>query len=102
MIEGLIEIVTPSGRMDAFVTYPEAEEPFPAVVIFMDIWGLREEPFDIARRAATVGYHCTVPNFYYRQGKVRFEFRDERGSYEINGRAFTSGARKDTCTIAFG
>lgn len=79
MIEDMIEIATPSGRMDAFTTHPEEGGPFPAVVIFMDIWGLREELFDIARRVATVGYHCTVPNFYYRQGKVRFVFRDERG-----------------------
>ena len=79
MIEDLVEIATPAGRMDAFTTHPEDGGPFPAVVIFMDIWGLREELFDIARRVATVGYHCTLPNFYYRQGKARFEFRDERG-----------------------
>ncbi len=79
MIEGLMEIETPAGRMDAFVTHPESGGPFPAVVILMDIWVLREELFDVARRVATVGYHCTVPNFYYRQGKVRFEFRDAHG-----------------------
>jgi carboxymethylenebutenolidase len=45
----------------------------------MDIWGLREELFDIARKIAVVGYHCTVPSFWYRRGKVRYEFRDENG-----------------------
>jgi carboxymethylenebutenolidase len=79
MIESLVDIETPAGLMDAFVTHPEAGGPFPSVVILMDIWGLREELFDIARRLATVGYHCVVPNFYYRQGKVRFEFRDGEG-----------------------
>ena len=79
MIEAITEIPTPDGRMDAFVTYPQDDGPFPSVVILMDIWGLREELFDIARRVAVVGYHCTVPNFYYRQGPVRFEFRDEQG-----------------------
>ena len=79
MIESMTEIVTKAGRMDAFVTHPEEGGPFPAVVVFMDIWGLREELFDIARRIATVGYHCTVPNLYYRQGNVRFEKRDETG-----------------------
>ena len=79
MIESMTEIVTKAGRMDAFVTHPEEGGPFPAVVVFMDIWGLREELFDIARRIATVGYHCTVPNLYYRQGHVRFEKRDDTG-----------------------
>ena len=65
--------------MDAFVTHPEEGGPFPAVIVYMDIWGLREELFDVARRIATVGYHCTVPNLYYRQGKVRFEKRDVHG-----------------------
>ena len=63
--------------METFVTHPEEGGPFPAVVIYMDIWGVREELFDIARRVATVGYYCLVPDLYYRQGKVRNEFRDE-------------------------
>src|SRR6266404_6047064 len=79
MIESLVEIETPAGGMDAFVTHPEAGGPFPSVVILMDIWGLREELFDIARRVATVGYHVTLPNFWYRRGKVRFEYRDDNG-----------------------
>jgi carboxymethylenebutenolidase len=79
MIESLVEFETPAGRMDAFVTHPESGGPFPAVVILMDIWGLREELFDIARRVATVGYYCIVPNFYYRQGKVAFALHDQAG-----------------------
>lgn len=68
-----------SPPMDIFITHPEQDGPFPTVVIFMDIWGLREELFDIARRIATVGYYCVVPNFYHREGKIRFEYRDDKG-----------------------
>ena len=64
MIESMAQIATGAGPMDAFVTHPEEGGPFPAVIVFMDIWGLREELFDIARRIATVGYHCTVPDLY--------------------------------------
>src|SRR2546426_6658158 len=78
MEERFVEIETPSGRMATFVTHPEQDGPFPAVVIYMDIWGVREELFEIARRVGTVGYYCLVPDFYYRQGKVRHEFRDAR------------------------
>jgi carboxymethylenebutenolidase len=44
----------------------------------MDVWGVREELHDIARRVGTVGYYVMVPNFYYRQGKISHEFRNER------------------------
>jgi carboxymethylenebutenolidase len=79
MIERTVDIPTADGRMDAFVVHPEQGGSFPAVVIFMDIWGLREELFDVARRIATAGYHVTLPNFWYRRGKVRYEYRDDKG-----------------------
>ena len=79
MHERMTEIPTVDGRMDAFVTHPEEGGPFPAVVVLMDIWGLREELFDVARRVATVGYCCVLPNFWYRRGRVRYEFRDDKG-----------------------
>src|SRR6266511_137505 len=78
MHERFLDIGTGSGRMPTFVTYPEHDGPFPAVIIYMDIWGVREELFEIARRVGTVGYYCMVPDFYYREGKVRHEFCDER------------------------
>lgn len=79
MKENLINIPTGHGSIDTFITRPSENAPFPAVIIYMDIWGLREELFDIARRVATVGYFCLVPNFYYRQGKITHEYRDVKG-----------------------
>lgn len=78
MIESMTDIATPDGQMDTFVCHPEQGGPFPSVFILMDIWGLREELFDIARKIAITGYHCIVPNFWYRQGRVRFELRDAK------------------------
>ena len=77
MREHLINIPTDAGAIDTFVVHPSDASSRPPVIIYMDIWGLREELFDIARRIATVGYYCVVPNFYYRQGKVRSEYRDD-------------------------
>jgi carboxymethylenebutenolidase len=77
MHEKIVQIVTSAGKMETFITHPEQDGPFPAVVLYMDVWGIREELFDIARRIATVGYYCVVPDFYYRQGRVRHAFRDE-------------------------
>src|SRR5215470_2638229 len=78
MLEKLVDVKTPAGRMDAFVVHPDGA-PRPAVIVYMDIWGLREELFEIARGVARAGYYCLVPNAYYRQGRVRFEYRNEHG-----------------------
>jgi len=79
MRERFVEIKTAGGVMEAFVTHPEDNRPFSAVIIYMDIWGVREELYDIARRVGAVGYYCMVPDFYYRQGKrIHFEFRNEK------------------------
>jgi carboxymethylenebutenolidase len=79
MKERLVKIPAEGGAMEAFVVHPDRRGPFPAVVIYMDIWGVREELYDIARRVATVGYYCLVPDLYYRNGRVRHDYRDAAG-----------------------
>ncbi len=76
MIERQVDIRTASGTMETFITHPVEDGPFPPVILYMDVWGLREELFDIARRIGTVGYCVAVPDLYHRQGRVRNEFRD--------------------------
>jgi carboxymethylenebutenolidase len=66
MIERPIEIVTPDGRMNTFICHPERDSPHPAIIIFMDAPGIREELRDMARRLGTVGYYVMLPNLYYR------------------------------------
>ena len=56
MHEKIIEIPTADGRMETFITHPEADGPFAPVLIYMDVWGVREELYDIARRVGTVGH----------------------------------------------
>ena len=78
MIERFVEIRTADGVMDVFVARPEEGGPFPAVIVYMDIWGVREELYDIARSVGTVGYCCVVPDLYYRRGRrIHFDFRNE-------------------------
>ena len=79
VIERFIEIPTADGRMETFVTHPQQDGPFPPVILYMDVWGVREELYDLARRVATVGYYCMVPDFYYRQGKIRSTFINDKG-----------------------
>ncbi|MCH8843030.1 MAG: dienelactone hydrolase family protein [SAR324 cluster bacterium] len=73
MRERNFDIATADGKMDTFITHPDEGGPFPAVIIYMDAPGIREELYDFARRVGTVGYYCMVPDLYYRQGRVRFD-----------------------------
>ena len=79
MKERFADIVTSAGTMRTLVVHPEQDGPFPAVILYMDFWGVREELFDIARWVATVGYCCLVPDLYYRQGSVHNEIIDQQG-----------------------
>lgn len=79
MQERIVQVPTADGSMETFITHPEQGGPFAAVALYMDVWGIREELYDIARRIATVGYCAAVPDLYYRQGRVRHAFHDANG-----------------------
>ncbi len=59
MIDKTVEIPTRDGRMKTFITRPEEKGRYPAVILYMDALGIREELRDMARRLATAGY-CVV------------------------------------------
>src|SRR5262245_6634284 len=103
MRERFAKISTLDGHMEAFVTHPAENGPFPAVIVYMDVFGPREELYDVARRIATVGYYAMVPDFYYRNGKMRIAFptdkrrwtladlnKDEEGRARAAGKALTN------------
>ncbi len=79
MRETIALVPTDDGAMPTFITHPEEGGPFAPVILYMDIWGIRDELHEVARRIATVGYCCALPDLYYRQGRVSTEFRDEAG-----------------------
>ena len=63
------EIATADGTLDCFVCHPDEGGPHPAVIVYMDAPGIREELRDMARRIGTVGYVAMLPNLYYRTGR---------------------------------
>ncbi len=80
MIEKELEVKTGDGTMKSFLVHPETGGPFAPVVLFMDIWGVREQLRDLARYIAAVGYAVAVPNMYYRMGDLHFDYRQPDGS----------------------
>jgi carboxymethylenebutenolidase len=77
-MNNIIEIPTQDGVMNCYVARPIGKGPFPTVILYMDIWGLREELFNIADRFTDLGYMCWIPNLYYREGDIRFDYRNSK------------------------
>jgi carboxymethylenebutenolidase len=68
MNEREIEITTDDGTMSVFTVHPKIGENFPAVILYMDASGIRDELLDMCRRIAEQGYFVLLPDLYYRLG----------------------------------
>jgi carboxymethylenebutenolidase len=68
------DIDTADGRMDCHIATPEGPSttlgagPWPAVILYMDAFGIRADLASMAQRLASQGYVVVVPNLYYRSG----------------------------------
>ena len=63
-----IDVETADGWMDCYVFTPGGEGAWPAVILFMDAFGIRPQLAEMAQRLASHGYFVVVPNLYYRTG----------------------------------
>jgi carboxymethylenebutenolidase len=63
-----IDIKTPDGVCDSYVTYPDSGGPFAAVLFYMDGIGIRPVLREMADRLAAKGYYVLLPNMFYRRG----------------------------------
>jgi len=70
VVERDVEVTTPDGVSDAALFYPPGEGPWPAVLIWTDILGLRPVKRDMGRRLAAQGYTVLVPNPFYRSQRA--------------------------------
>lgn len=65
-----VDIETPDGVADAYLTQPDDGQPHPGVLFVMDIVGLRPRIEEMAERIAQRGYVVLAPNFFYRAGRA--------------------------------
>jgi carboxymethylenebutenolidase len=63
-----IDIATPDGVADAYLSRPDAER-HPGVLLLMDAFGLRPRIETMADRIASHGYVVLAPNLFYRAGR---------------------------------
>ena len=55
MPEYNIDVNTAAGEMDCFVALPQGNGPFPPVILYLDVPGIREELKDMTRHLAANG-----------------------------------------------
>ncbi|MER6676681.1 dienelactone hydrolase family protein [Streptomyces sp. NPDC000983] len=65
-----VDLVTGDGIVDAYLASPDDGAPHPAVLVFMDAFGLRPRLRDLADRIAGAGYTVLVPNLFHRHGRA--------------------------------
>src|ERR1700723_2277049 len=70
MVDTDVEVKTADGTCDAALIHPKGKGPWPGVILFVDIFGLRPTMRDMAKRLAANGYTVLVPNPYYRTTKA--------------------------------
>ncbi|WP_328656040.1 dienelactone hydrolase family protein [Streptomyces sp. NBC_00334] len=65
-----VDVPTEDGTADAYLTHPDDGKPHPAVLFYMDAFGLRPRLREMADRLAGAGYTVLVPNVFYRSGRA--------------------------------
>ncbi|MBT2187779.1 dienelactone hydrolase family protein [Sphingobium nicotianae] len=66
VVETDVTVKTPDGQADAALFHPAGKGPWPAVLMWPDIMGLRPVFREMGRRLAAQGYVVLVPNPFYR------------------------------------
>jgi carboxymethylenebutenolidase len=62
----VVEIETVDAVAEAYLAEPEGAGPFPAVLLYVDAFGLRPQIEGMADRLASEGYAVLAPNVFYR------------------------------------
>ena len=85
-----LNVPTPDGDMDCYIATTDEHTARPAVILYMDVPGIRPELERFAQRIAEAGYLCVLPDLYYRNGRVRFDLR--KGEEELKRMFAVGGA----------
>ena len=66
----MIDVETPDGVADCYLTRPEDDGDHPGVLFVIDAIGLRPQTKRMADRIAAQGYVVLAPNIFYRAGRA--------------------------------
>lgn len=108
VVETDVMIKTPDGNADAALYHPAGKGPWPAVLIWPDILGLRPVFREMGKRLSAAGYIVLVPNPFYRSRRApvvdgAFDFSKPEDRAKVMGlrQAMTDpGIDKDAVAFA--
>lgn len=69
MQSSAVDVKTPDGSADAYLTRPDGDADLPGVLFVMDAYGVRPTIEQMADRIADQGYVVLAPNVFYRAGR---------------------------------
>ncbi|MEM7462469.1 MAG: dienelactone hydrolase family protein [Pseudomonadota bacterium] len=75
----IVSVPTVDGPMEVFFVSGNDNGSVPCALLYMDLFGLREEIFDLARAYANDGYSAAVPDLFHRLPVSRFHPANGRG-----------------------
>jgi carboxymethylenebutenolidase len=89
-----VQVPTRDGVSEGTLHVPEGEGPWPAVLVFTDIFGPRDAFLPMGDRLASLGYVALIPDVYYREGDyapfdIKTAFSDEEERNRLFGLMFT-------------
>jgi carboxymethylenebutenolidase len=82
-----IEIDTPAGPIDALLSVPDGQGPWPGVVVIHDAIGYEPDKQRISDHIAAAGYIAITPNLFARGGRARCVMRVFRDLFSKQGAA---------------
>lgn len=82
-----IQMDTPAGPIDALLSIPQGEGPWPGVVVIHDAIGYGPDKQSINDHIAAAGYVALTPNLFARGGRARCIIRVFRELLTKRGRA---------------
>lgn len=88
VVEKDVTVKTPDGEAEAALFHPAGKGPWPAVLMWPDIMGLRPVFREMGRRLASQGYVVLVPNPFYRSAKanaISADFTDPANRQKLFG-----------------
>ncbi len=75
-----IQVRTDDGVCPTHIFTPANGDNLPAIIMFMDAYGIRPAMFELADKLANAGYCVALPDLYYRIG---WTAKDAEGLFEI-------------------
>ena len=72
-----VDINVDASTMEGYLTQPEAEGRYPALVVIQEIWGVNSHIQSVVDRLPSQGYVGLAPSMFHREGPMTTGLHEE-------------------------